>query len=164
MEKRQKRSVTRYIYSATGEKLHVFHLTAVPNITVAMGQTRELAPSEILSVDSTDYLLGGTLTMRNGRIDKYLFDEGYCQALKVPSNPAKDRFVFYYYDRDRHHGQRRAAAPVQRQGVRQDARPEHLRLRRKAVQPRRRQVGQDGPALREVLRCESVCVLSWRPD
>ena len=50
--------------------------------------------------DSTDYLLGGTLTMKNGRIDKYLFDEGYCQASKVPSNPAKDKFVFYYYDRD----------------------------------------------------------------
>jgi RHS repeat-associated protein len=100
MEKRQKRSVTRYIYSATGEKLHVFHLTAVPNITVAMGQTRELAPSEILSVDSTDYLLGGTLTMRNGRIDKYLFDEGYCQAAKYASIPVQDTFTFYYFDLD----------------------------------------------------------------
>ncbi len=100
MEKRQKRSVTRYIYSATGEKLRVVHLTAVPNITVAMGQTRELAPSEILSADSTDYLLGGTLTMRDGRIDRYQFDGGYCQAVKTPSNPAKDYFTFYYYDRD----------------------------------------------------------------
>ncbi len=70
------------------------------NITVPTGTARELAPSEILAADSTDYLLGGTLTMKNGRIERYLFDEGYCQASKVPSNPAKDKFVFYYYDRD----------------------------------------------------------------
>ena len=83
-------SVTRYIYSATGEKLRVVHLTAVPNITVAMGQTRELVPSEILSADSTDYLLGGTLTMRDGRIDRYLFDEGYCQAMPSAINASQD--------------------------------------------------------------------------
>ena len=52
-------SVTRYIYSAAGEKLRVIHQTAVPNISVAIGSTRELAPSEVLSADSTDYLLGG---------------------------------------------------------------------------------------------------------
>ena len=153
---------------------------AVPNITVPIGTVRELAPSEILAADSTDYLLGGALTMRNGRIDKYLFDEGYCQALKVPSNPAKDRFVFYYYDRDHHQGrhraedgilplrpavlrrqdgQRQADAQVQRQGAGQDARPEHLRLRREAVQPRHRTLGQDGSAVREVLQHITLCVL-----
>ena len=58
-------SVTKYIYSAAGEKLRVTHQTAVPNITVPIGSTRELAPSEILSADSTDYLLGGSLTLRN---------------------------------------------------------------------------------------------------
>ncbi len=42
------------------------------NITVPIGTARELAPSEILSADSADYLLGGSLTMRNGRIDKEL--------------------------------------------------------------------------------------------
>ena len=52
-------SVTRYVYSKAGEKLRDTHLTAVPNITVAIGSARELSPSEILSVDSTDYLLGG---------------------------------------------------------------------------------------------------------
>ena len=56
-------NVTRYIYSAAGEKLRVTYLTAVPNITVPIGSTRELAPSEILAADSTDYLLGGTLTL-----------------------------------------------------------------------------------------------------
>ncbi len=60
-------SVTKYIYSAAGEKLRVTHQTAVPNITVPIGSVRELAPSEILSTDSTDYLLGGSLTLRNGR-------------------------------------------------------------------------------------------------
>ena len=54
-------SVTRYVYSTAGEKLRVIHQTAVPNITVAIGSVRELAPSEILSADSTDYLLGGSL-------------------------------------------------------------------------------------------------------
>ena len=100
MEKRQKRSVTRYIYSATGEKLRVTYLTAVPNITVPIDTARELAPSEILAADSTDYLLGGTLTMRNGRIDKYQFEEGYCQAVRSTFSPSQDGFTFYYYDRD----------------------------------------------------------------
>ena len=93
-------SVTRYIYSAAGEKLRVIYLTAVPNISVPIGSTRELAPSEILSADSTDYLLGGSLTMRNGRIDKLQFGEGYCQAEMYAGNNSQDNFTFYYYDRD----------------------------------------------------------------
>ena len=93
-------SVTKYIYSAAGEKLRVTHLTAVPNISVAIGSTRELLPSEILSADSVDYLLGGSLTLRNGRIDKLLFDEGYCQATAYSGNSSQDNFAFLYYDRD----------------------------------------------------------------
>ena len=93
-------SVTKYVYSAAGEKLRTTHLTAVPNISVAIGSTRELAPSEILSTDSTDYLLGGSLTLRNGRIDRLQFDEGYCQATEYSGNPMQDDFFFYYYDRD----------------------------------------------------------------
>ena len=34
-------NVTKYVYSATGEKLRVVYQTAVPNITVAMGSVRE---------------------------------------------------------------------------------------------------------------------------
>ena len=86
-------SATRYVYSATGEKLRTVHYTAP-----AMGSTRELAPSEILYADSTDYLLGGILTLRNGRIDKYLFEEGYCQATQY--NATQDNFTFLYYDKD----------------------------------------------------------------
>ena len=91
-------NVTKYAYSATGEKLRVIYQTAVPNITVAIGSARELMPSEILFSDSTDYLLGGALTLRNGRIDKYMFDEGYCQATQY--NATQDNFTFLYYDKD----------------------------------------------------------------
>ena len=140
---------------------------AVPNITVPIGTARELAPSEILAADSTDYLLGGTLTMKNGRIDRYLFDEGYCQAVRSgrhrPGNHCAEDELLSLRPAvlQQRHGQRRAAAQVQRQGTGQDARPEHLRLRCEAVQPRHRTLGQDGSAVREVLRHQPVCVLSW---
>lgn len=90
--------MTKDIYSATGEKLRVVYQTAVPNITVAIGSTRELMPSEILYTDSTDYLLGGALILKNGKIDKFLFDEGYCQATQY--NATQNNFTFLYYDKD----------------------------------------------------------------
>ena len=93
-------NVTKYVYSATGEKLRVTYQTAVPNITVAIGSSRELAPSEIQCTDYTDYLLGGTLTLKNGRIDKYQFDEGYCYAEKYIYNTSQDDFTFCYYDQN----------------------------------------------------------------
>jgi hypothetical protein len=43
-------------------------------------------------------LLGGALTLKNGRIDKYQFEEGYCQAAR--RNATQDSFTFLYYDRD----------------------------------------------------------------
>ena len=67
---------------------------------VAIGSVRELAPSEILSADSTDYRLGGSLTLRNGRVDKLQFEEGYCQAAAYSGNASQDNFTFHYYDRD----------------------------------------------------------------
>ena len=93
-------NVTKYIYSATGEKLRVIYQTAVPNITVTIGSSRELSSSEIQCTDYTDYLLGGTLTLKNGRIGKYQFDEGYCQAEKYIYNTSQDDFTFCYYDQD----------------------------------------------------------------
>ena len=93
-------NVTKYVYSAAGEKLRVIYQTAVPNISVAIGSTRELAFYEIQYRDSTDYLLGGSLTLKNGRIDKYLFDEGYCQAGENTVNVTQDYFTINYYDRD----------------------------------------------------------------
>ena len=62
--------------------------------------TKELAPSEIQCTDYTDYLLKGNLTMKNGHIDKYQFEEGYCQAEKNSSNASIDDFAFCYYDQD----------------------------------------------------------------
>ena len=76
---------TKYVYSASGEKLRATHLTAVPNITVPVGSARDLVSSEILGADSTDYLLGGSLTMRNGRIDNLQSEEGYSQAAEYHS-------------------------------------------------------------------------------
>ena len=38
--------------------------------------------------------------MRNGRIDKYQFDEGYCQAEKDNYYTTRDYFTFGYYDQD----------------------------------------------------------------
>ena len=91
-------NVTKYVYSATGEKLRVTYQTAVPNISVPIGSTRELAFYEVQYTDSTDYLLGGRLTLKNGRIDKYQFEEGYCRAGRY--SDTDDTFIFYYYDRD----------------------------------------------------------------
>ena len=36
-------NVTKYVYSAAGEKQRVIYQTAVPNISVAIGSTRELS-------------------------------------------------------------------------------------------------------------------------
>ena len=91
-------SVTKYIYSATGEKLRTVHLTAVPNITRAMGEHTELTEAQILSADSTDYLFGGRLILKNGIPDMLLFDGGYCKATSV--SPTSESFAFYYYNRD----------------------------------------------------------------
>lgn len=38
--------------------------------------------------------------MVNGRIDKYQFEEGYCQAEKSSSDKKKDNFTFCYYDQN----------------------------------------------------------------
>ena len=58
----------------------------------------ELTASQILQTDSTDYLMNGKLMMKNGRIDKYLFDGGYAKA--TPSGSSSDSFSFYYYNQD----------------------------------------------------------------
>ena len=59
-----------------------------------------IAPkAEIQAVDSIDYLLGGNLVMKNGRIDKYLFGEGFCQA-QIPSITwTKPHFFFSLDDK-----------------------------------------------------------------
>ena len=53
---------------------------------------------QILHTDVTDYLLGGRVTMRDGRVDKVLFEGDYCQAAQAGSS--SDSFAFYYYNQD----------------------------------------------------------------
>jgi len=38
--------------------------------------------------------------MVNGCIDKYQFEEGYCQAEKDSYYTSRDNFTFCYYDQD----------------------------------------------------------------
>ena len=83
-------SVTKYVYSASGQKLRAVHYTAKPNITRTWGEKpAELTVAQILLADSTDYLMGGSLTMFGG---------GYAQASVASSTT--DNFAFYYYNQD----------------------------------------------------------------
>ena len=92
-------SVTKYVYSASGQKLRAVHYTAKPNISRTWGEKpAELTMAQILLADSTDYLMGGSLTMKNGRIDKFLFGGGYAQASVASSTT--DNFAFYFYNQD----------------------------------------------------------------
>jgi hypothetical protein len=59
----------------------------------------EQKPLPIKPKDTTDYLLGGSLGMKNGKIDKVLFEGGYAQASAV-SNTTKDKFAFNFYNQD----------------------------------------------------------------
>ena len=88
----QSKNVTKYVYSATGEKLRTIYQTAVPNITVAVGTAHELTAQELLYADSTDYYHGGKLTVKNGRIDKYYFDGGYAQHATVRKSNTRNQY------------------------------------------------------------------------
>ncbi len=79
-------NVTKYIYSAEGTKLRTIYYTAMPNINVPDGCTYELDASEIQTTDSLDFLMEGNLILKNGRINKYLFEGGYCGIAK-PAPP-----------------------------------------------------------------------------
>ena len=50
------------------------------------GCTHELDASEIQTTDSLDFLMEGNLILKNGRINKYLFEGGYCGIAK-PAPP-----------------------------------------------------------------------------
>ena len=91
-------NVTKYVYTASGQKLRVIHYTAVANITRALGvQPAELTQAQILSTTTTDYMLGGSLVLKNSKIDKLLFEGGYAQATASGST---DTFAFNYYNKD----------------------------------------------------------------
>ena len=58
----------------------------------------EQKPLPIKQKDTTDYLLGGSLVMKNGKIDKVLFDGGYAQA--SVATKTTDKFAFNFYNQD----------------------------------------------------------------
>lgn len=59
-------NVTKYIYSATGQKLRAIHYTAVDNVGVDMGHVYDDIEDEYLAVDSTDYFMDGSIIFTNG--------------------------------------------------------------------------------------------------
>ena len=92
-------NVTEYRYSATGQKLSVEYYVATPNVTVLFGTEPDaLTQGQTMYAGSRQYLLGGSLVMEDGMIDKFLFNGGYAQASAV--NPTTYNFSFYYYNRD----------------------------------------------------------------
>ena len=92
-------SQTRYKYSAAGEKLLVEHYVAAPNVTVPFGAEPDaLTQGQVMYAGSTQYLLGGSLMVKDGMVDRYLFDGGYAKATFV--NPTTYTFEFYYYNKD----------------------------------------------------------------
>ena len=58
----------------------------------------EQKPLPIKQKDTTDYILGGSLVMKNGKIDKVLFDGGYAQA--SVATKTTDKFAFNFYNQD----------------------------------------------------------------
>ena len=73
-------NVTKYVYASTGQKLRAVYYTAMPNVRVGMGMDYDGIEDNHLSVDSVDYLLGGTVLCRNGRVSQILFDGGYVKV------------------------------------------------------------------------------------
>lgn len=72
---------------------------AAPNVTVPFGAEPDtLTQGQVMYAGSTQYLLGGSLVVKDGMTDRYLFDGGYAKAIFV--NPTTYSFEFYYYNRD----------------------------------------------------------------
>ena len=67
-------SITDYVYTFDGVKLKTVHRTAVDG-TTASGSTPQLSEQNTLSKDSTLYV--GAMEVRNGRIERYHFSNGY---------------------------------------------------------------------------------------
>lgn len=83
---------------------------AVPKVTRTFGVQLEGYPqSQVMCAYQNDYLLGGSLVIKNGTIDKVLFDGGYAKATRL-SNTTYG-FTPYYYNRD-HLGNNRDYATI----------------------------------------------------
>ena len=90
--------MTKYTYSAAGQKLSVEHFVATPNVTWAFGVKPNISGHQAIFAGHTDYLLGGNLVVGEDKIKMLLFDGGYAKAEKI--GPTTYGFTFYYYNRD----------------------------------------------------------------
>lgn len=88
---------TNYLYDADGMKRRVIHKTAIANISVPMGQIKELANSQISQTNTTDYC--SNVIYENGVLSMILTEEGY-----VTLNG--DIPIYHYYLKD-HQGNNR---------------------------------------------------------
>ena len=102
---------TEYVYTSDGRRLRTIHCTAVPNITVAMGDTLHLDVTNTLSCDTTEYF--GDFIFEGGQLSKYLFGGGYCTFTTATGQP-----TYHYFTCD-HQGNVRAV-------VRQDGTIEQI--------------------------------------
>ena len=64
-----------YLYSSDGMKRRVTHKTAIANISVPMGQIKDLTGSQSSQTHITDYC--GNVIYENGTLSKILTEEGY---------------------------------------------------------------------------------------
>lgn len=92
-------SVTRYVYTAEGEKLRTAHYTAMPNMSVAMGTVHILSDDEILSRDSDEYVCDGTVVLRNGSFYEYRTAEGFFR-ISGKASGGKPAVTAYYFNKD----------------------------------------------------------------
>ena len=78
--------MTKYTYSATGQKLAVEHSVALPNVTWEFGVKPNTSQHTAIFAGHTDYLLGGTLVVQEGTTRMLLFDGGYAKAERTSPN------------------------------------------------------------------------------
>ena len=88
---------TNYLYGADGMKRRVTHKTAIANISVPMGQIKELASSQISQTNTTDYC--SNVIYENGVLSMILTEEGYVTL-------SGDAPIYHYYLKD-HQGNNR---------------------------------------------------------
>lgn len=88
---------TDYLYGADGMKRRVTHKTAIANISVPMGQIKELASSQISQTNTTNYC--NNVIYENGVLSMILTEEGYVTL-------SGDAPIYHYYLKD-HQGNNR---------------------------------------------------------
>ena len=92
--------MTKYTYSATGQKLAVGHFVALPNVTWEFGVKPNTSNHTAIFAGHTDYLLGGSLIVQEGTTRMLLFDGGYAKAERTGSNSTSYGYTLFYYTQD----------------------------------------------------------------